>query len=45
MSAVEAVITDFGGVLTTPLSDVFAALQEEDGLEGAHEPSARRSRS
>jgi len=33
VSAVEAVITDFGGVLTTPLSDVFAALQEEDGLE------------
>jgi putative hydrolase of the HAD superfamily len=28
MSAIKAVISDFGGVLTAPLSDAFAALQE-----------------
>jgi putative hydrolase of the HAD superfamily len=33
VSAVEAVISDFGGVLTTPLLDTFAAIQEEDGLD------------
>jgi putative hydrolase of the HAD superfamily len=29
---IEAVISDFGGVLTTPLSQAFSALREEDGL-------------
>jgi len=33
VSAIEAVISDFGGVLTTPLLRTFAALQEEDGLD------------
>jgi putative hydrolase of the HAD superfamily len=33
MSGVEAVISDFGGVLTTPLMHAFAAIQEEDGLD------------
>jgi putative hydrolase of the HAD superfamily len=30
---IEAVISDFGGVLTTPLVDTFAALQDEDRIE------------
>jgi putative hydrolase of the HAD superfamily len=30
---IEAVVSDFGGVLTTPLMDTFAALQEEDDLD------------
>ena len=33
MSRIAAVICDFGGVLTTPLADAFAAIQEEDGLD------------
>jgi putative hydrolase of the HAD superfamily len=33
VTAIEAVVSDFGGVLTTPLVDAFAALQDEDGLE------------
>jgi putative hydrolase of the HAD superfamily len=32
MSRVEAVITDFGGVLTSPLLDSFAALQDSSGI-------------
>ena len=32
MSKIEAVISDFGGVLTTPLLHAFTAMQEEDGL-------------
>jgi putative hydrolase of the HAD superfamily len=32
-AVIEAVISDFGGVLTTPLVETFAALQEEDGIE------------
>ena len=31
--AVKAVISDFGGVLTTPLLDSFLALQDEIGIE------------
>ncbi len=31
--AVKAVISDFGGVLTTPLLDSFMALQDEIGIE------------
>ncbi|MGI8903540.1 MAG: HAD family hydrolase [Solirubrobacteraceae bacterium] len=34
MSRVEAVITDFGGVLTSPLLDSFAAFQETSGDPG-----------
>ena len=33
MSAIEVVVSDFGGVLTTPLMHAFAALQEEDALD------------
>jgi putative hydrolase of the HAD superfamily len=33
VTRIEAVISDFGGVLTTPLFRTFAALQDEDGLE------------
>jgi putative hydrolase of the HAD superfamily len=33
VSAIEVVVSDFGGVLTTPLMDTFAALQEEDALD------------
>ncbi|MEA2271239.1 MAG: putative hydrolase of the superfamily, partial [Solirubrobacteraceae bacterium] len=33
MSAVTTVISDFGGVLTSPLIETFAALNEEDGLD------------
>ncbi len=32
MSRVEAVITDFGGVLTSPLLDSFVAFQESSGI-------------
>lgn len=32
MSGVRAVITDFGGVLTTPLLDSFAAIQDSSGI-------------
>jgi len=32
MTRVEAVITDFGGVLTTPLLDSFAAFQDSSGI-------------
>jgi putative hydrolase of the HAD superfamily len=33
VSAIEVVISDFGGVLTTPLNQAFAAVQEEEGLD------------
>ena len=33
MSRIEAIVSDFGGVLTTPLIETFAALQEEDQLD------------
>ncbi len=32
MSAIEAVISDFGGVLTSPLIDSFAAFQDSSGI-------------
>jgi putative hydrolase of the HAD superfamily len=32
-AAIEAVVSDFGGVLTTPLAGAFAAIQDEDGLD------------
>lgn len=32
MSAIEAVISDFGGVLTSPLLDSFAAFQDSSGI-------------
>ncbi len=33
MSTIDAVIIDFGGVLTTPLAQAFAALDEEERLD------------
>jgi putative hydrolase of the HAD superfamily len=33
VSGLEAVVSDFGGVLTTPLFEAFAAIQEEDDLD------------
>jgi putative hydrolase of the HAD superfamily len=43
VSAIEAVVSDFGGVLTTPLLETFTALQEEDGLDqGAIGQALRR---
>jgi putative hydrolase of the HAD superfamily len=32
MSRIEAIISDFGGVLTSPLLDSFAALQDSSGI-------------
>jgi len=32
MARIEAVISDFGGVLTTPLFNAFARVQEEQGI-------------
>lgn len=32
MSSIEAVVSDFGGVLTSPLLDSFAAFQESSGI-------------
>jgi epoxide hydrolase-like predicted phosphatase len=32
MSRIEAVISDFGGVLTSPLVDSFAAMQDDSGI-------------
>jgi putative hydrolase of the HAD superfamily len=32
---IRAVISDFGGVLTTPLLDSFSAFQDETGISGA----------
>jgi putative hydrolase of the HAD superfamily len=43
VSAIEAVVSDFGGVLTTPLFETFAALNEEDDLDaGAMGAALRR---
>lgn len=36
MSGVKAVISDFGGVLTTPLFEAFARVQEHDGVTLEH---------
>ena len=32
MSSIEAIISDFGGVLTSPLLDSFAAFQDSSGI-------------
>src|SRR6185503_9799785 len=42
-SAVEAVVCDFGGVLTTPLFEAFAKIQEEFGIEGEDLAAAMRA--
>ena len=36
MTAIEAVISDFGGVLTSPLLDSFAAIQDSSGISLEH---------
>jgi putative hydrolase of the HAD superfamily len=44
VSRIEVVVSDFGGVLTSPLMDAFAAVQEEDGLDaGALGAALRRA--
>ncbi|HEY2716623.1 MAG TPA: HAD family phosphatase [Solirubrobacterales bacterium] len=40
--AIEAVVCDFGGVLTTPLFEAFAKIQEEFGIEGEDLAAAMR---
>jgi putative hydrolase of the HAD superfamily len=43
VSGIEVVVSDFGGVLTTPLLHTFAALQEEDDIDsGAMGAALRR---
>src|SRR3954465_357842 len=43
VSAIEAVVCDFGGVLTTPLFETFAALNAEDDIDpGAMGAALRR---
>jgi putative hydrolase of the HAD superfamily len=43
VSPIDAVVSDFGGVLTTPLFDAFAAIHAEEGLErGALGAALRR---
>jgi putative hydrolase of the HAD superfamily len=43
VSAIEAVVSDFGGVLTTPLFETFTALNAEDGIDpGAMAAALRR---
>jgi putative hydrolase of the HAD superfamily len=43
VSRIEVVVSDFGGVLTTPLLRAFTAMQDEDGLEpGALGAALRR---
>jgi putative hydrolase of the HAD superfamily len=44
VSRIEVVVSDFGGVLTTPLMHAFATIQEEDGLDaGALGDALRRA--
>ena len=40
--AIEAVVCDFGGVLTTPLFEAFAGIQEEFGIESGDLAGAMR---
>jgi putative hydrolase of the HAD superfamily len=43
VSAITTVISDFGGVLTSPLMDTFAAINEQEGLDaGALGTALRR---
>jgi len=43
VSAIEAVVCDFGGVLTTPLMLAFAAIQEENALDAGDLGAALRA--
>ena len=43
MSAIKAVISDFGGVLTTPLLDAFASVQDRTGIPAAALGTAMQS--
>jgi putative hydrolase of the HAD superfamily len=43
MSEIKAVISDFGGVLTTPLLDAFASVQDRTGIPAAALGSAMQS--
>lgn len=42
-NAVEAVVCDFGGVLTTPLFEAFGKIQEEFGIEAEDLAAAMRA--
>ncbi len=43
MAEIEAVVSDFGGVLTTPLMTSFMALQDEIGISPEHFGAALRA--
>lgn len=43
MAEIEAVVSDFGGVLTTPLLRAFAALQDEVGISAENIGKAMRA--
>jgi len=43
MSRIEMVISDFGGVLTTPLAESFMAIQDSVGISPQHFSEALRS--
>jgi putative hydrolase of the HAD superfamily len=43
MAEIEAVVSDFGGVLTTPLMTSFMALQDEIGISPEHFGTALRA--
>ena len=43
MAEIEAIVSDFGGVLTTPLVPAFLALQDEIGVSPEHFGTALRS--
>jgi putative hydrolase of the HAD superfamily len=44
VAEIEAVVSDFGGVLTTPLLNAFAAFQDEAGISAATLGEAMRAR-
>jgi putative hydrolase of the HAD superfamily len=43
MAEIEAIVSDFGGVLTTPLLSSFVAVQDEIGLSTEHLGEAMRA--
>ena len=43
MPEIEAIVSDFGGVLTTPLLASFIAVQDEIGLDTEHLGEAMRT--
>jgi epoxide hydrolase-like predicted phosphatase len=43
MAEIEAIVSDFGGVLTTPLMESFAAFQDQSGIKTEHLGTAMAS--